>query len=66
MAKNVTAQQLGGQPKTFAEIDSLQDIMDEFDLESPSIKVNGNTVDADYEIQDYDFISFGEKVKGGR
>ena len=65
MAKNVTAQQLGASPKTFAEVDSIQDIMEEFDLENVSIKVNGQTVDENHTLQDYAFVTFGEKVKGG-
>lgn len=65
MAKNVTAVQIGAQPQVLNGMDTIQDILDHFDLEGVSIKVNGQTQDANYSLNDYDFVSFGEKVKGG-
>ena len=65
MAKNITAVQLGAAPQVLNDMDTVQDIMDHFDLSGVSIKVNGQTQDAEYELKDYDFVSFGEKVKGG-
>ena len=65
MANNVTALQLGGQPKVLNNMETVNDILELFELDNPSIKVNGETVNSDYELSDYDFVSFGEKVKGG-
>lgn len=65
MAKSVTAVQLGAQPQIMEDMTTVQEIMDYFDIEGVSIKVSGQTQSASYELQDYDFVSFGEKVKGG-
>jgi hypothetical protein len=70
MAKHFTVTQLGAQPQTRALEDyspglTAGDLMGDLDIEGASIKVNGKTVTEDYEIQEYDFVSFGEKVKGG-
>jgi len=65
MANNVTATSIGAQPKVFNNVDTVEDIIDQLDLDSPSIKVNGQTVNESYSLSDYDFVSFGEKVKGG-
>jgi sulfur carrier protein ThiS len=65
MANNVTATSIGAQPKVFNNVSTVEDIIDQLDLDSPSIKVNGQTVNESYSLSDYDFVSFGEKVKGG-
>ena len=65
MANNVTAQVLGGQSKT-TTAGTVQELVSEMGLgENHTVKVNGQ--DATYEtvLNDYDFISFGDKVKGG-
>lgn len=64
MAKNVTAVQLGGQPQTF-EANTVQEIMTKLGLSNVSIKVNGQTVEPSHTLSDYQFVAFGEKVKGG-
>jgi hypothetical protein len=66
MAKKVTASVIGGREKTYDEVESIQDLIEEFDLSNPSIKVNGQSVDEDYDLPDYAYVSFGTKVKGGR
>jgi hypothetical protein len=65
MANNVTATQLGAQPQVLNGVSTVGDIIEKFGLSTPSIKVNGETQDASYELNDYDFVAFGEKVKGG-
>lgn len=65
MAKKVTALVIGGSEKTFDDV-TLSDLISQFDLDNPSIKVNGQTQDANYELKDYDYVSFGTKVKGGQ
>jgi hypothetical protein len=65
MANNVTAVQIGAQPKVFNGIDTVSELLQALDLEGVSIKINGETVGDDHTLSDYDFVSFGEKVKGG-
>ena len=65
MANNVTAQALGAQPKVLNDVFTVADIISQLDLDNPSVKVNGQTVDSDYELEDFAFVSFGAKVKGG-
>ena len=65
MAKSVTAIQLGAQPK-MVEADTVGEIMSQFGLKDVSVKVNGKSADADTELNDFDHVAFGEKVKGGR
>lgn len=65
MANNVTATQIGAQPQVLNSVNTVQDIMTKFDLKEVAIKVNGQARDASYQLEDYDFVSFGEKVKGG-
>ncbi len=64
-ANNVTVAQLGAQPQVMNDVKKVSDIIAKLDLDNPSIKVNGNTVEADYRLNDFDFVSFGAKVKGG-
>lgn len=65
MANNVTATQLGAAPQVLSGVNTVQDILTKFDLSGVSVKVNGASQDASYTLKDYDFVSFGEKVKGG-
>lgn len=65
MANNVTAQALGAQPKVLNDVATVSEIISQLDLDNPSIKVNGSTVSADHTLSDFDFVSFGAKVKGG-
>lgn len=65
MANKVTAVQLGGQPQTLDGVCTVRDIMKKFDLENVSIKVNGQNATPETVLADFNFVSFGEKVKGG-
>jgi sulfur carrier protein ThiS len=65
MANNVTAHQLGAQPQVLNGVSTVKDILTKFDLSGVSVKINGKTVDENYVLNDYDFVSLGEKVKGG-
>ncbi len=65
MANNVTAQALGAQPKVLNDVSTVADIISQLELDNPSVKVNGQTKDSDYTLSDFDFVSFGAKVKGG-
>ena len=65
MANNVTVQQLGAQPQVINDASSISELIEKLGLDSPSVKVNGETQDENYSLKDYDFVSFGSKVKGG-
>lgn len=71
MAKYFTVVQLGAQPQTknLEEYEGSRltagELAEELEIKGASIKVAGKTVDSSYEIKEHDFISFGEKVKGG-
>jgi hypothetical protein len=65
MANNVTAQALGAQPKVLNDVSTVGDIISQLELDNPSVKVNGQTKESDYTLSDFDFVSFGAKVKGG-
>lgn len=66
VASNVTAVQTGAQPRIFNNVCQVKDIISQMGLSNVAIKVNGQEADADTHLSDYDFVSFGEKVKGGR
>lgn len=66
MASNVTAQALGAQPKVLNNVSTVAEVISQLSLDNPSIKVNGQTVEASHSLSDFDFISFGAKVKGGQ
>ena len=65
MANNVTAQVLGGAPviKNADTVTLLAEIMALGTTHS--VKVNGKDADYSTSLNDYDFVSFGTKVKGG-
>lgn len=65
MAKNITAQVLGGAPKVI-EAGTVQDAMNALGLTGNySATVNGDAADMDTELNDYEFVSFAPAVKGG-
>ena len=68
MAKNVTVVTLGQSPltsdrdaKTVGELATSLGLSDNL-----AVKINGETATYDTALADYAFVSFGEKVKGGR
>lgn len=65
MAKNVTAQVLGGSAKVL-EVDTVQDAYNQLKLDGKyTATINGEPADLDEEVEDYAFISFSAAVKGG-
>lgn len=64
MAQKITAQAVGGQPKTFDNVERVGDVKREMELESYQATVNGEPADDDYELSDYEFVSLAPKVKG--
>lgn len=65
-AKKITAQVLGGESQVLERCETVQDAFDELDLDgSYTATVNGEPVDMDYELSDYEFVCFSPAVKGG-
>jgi hypothetical protein len=65
MAKNITAQALGGAPKVI-EADTVSDAFNQLGLSGNyTASVNGDTAEMSQELNDYEFVSFAQAVKGG-
>jgi sulfur carrier protein ThiS len=66
MAQNITVTRFSAQPQVMSG-DTPADLARQLSLDTAelSVSVNGETVDMDYELSDYEFVSFGKKVKGG-
>ena len=65
MANNVTVVAFGGQPQ-IKTASSVQELISQLNLgQNVSVTINGNTASLSATLSDYDFVSFGEKVKGG-
>lgn len=66
MAK-VTVIALGGQPKPLENVTTVAEAAELMNLgDNLQVKVNDEPVDYDYELSDFEWVVFGEKVKGGR
>ncbi len=66
-AKKVTAQVLGGEAQVLDRCSTVEDAFEELGLDgSYTATVNGEPVDMDYELSDYEFVCFSPAVKGGR
>lgn len=64
MATKITAQAVGGQPKTFDNIQTVGELKEEMGLPTYQASVNGEPADDDQELNDYEFVSLAPKVKG--
>lgn len=62
MAK-VQAQVVGGEIKSH-EANTVSELQEMLNLTNYKAQVNGEEVDADYELSDYEFVSFSQKTKG--
>jgi len=66
MANTVTVSALGAENKTLNDIDTVRDAAEALNLsEEHSVIVNGEAADYDTELSDFNFVAFGEQVKGG-
>jgi len=66
MALNVTVVELGGSPRISNNVDTVADVANALNIASDlSVTVNGKSASYTTTLSDYDFISFGSKVKGG-
>ena len=65
MAK-VTVVELGGQAQ-IKEVGTVADLLTAMNMSNDrAVTVNGRTVATDYVLKDFEFVSIGEKVKGGQ
>ena len=65
MAQNVIGQATGGEKKVFDNVSTVSEIREKMSLASNYIaSVNGEPADDDYELEDGDFVTLSEKVKG--
>ncbi len=65
MAKNITAQVLGGSPKVI-EAATVKEAFEALGLNGNyTATINGDAAEMDEELSDYSFVSFAQAVKGG-
>ena len=65
MAKNITVQALGGQPKVI-EAASVSDAFQALGLTGNyTASVNGEAANMSDALNDYEFVTFAQAVKGG-
>lgn len=65
MAKNVIAQVLGGEKKVLDEVNTVGDVKSKLSVTNYTATVNGETQTDGYELEDGDFVSLTQAVKGG-
>lgn len=64
MAK-ITVKVTGGNVQEL-QADTVADVKEELNLPEHTVTVNGEAVDDDYELEDYEFVVLTEPAKGGR
>lgn len=66
MANTITISALGAENKTLNNLDTVQDCANALNLgDKHSVIVNGAPADYDTQLNDFEFVAFGEQVKGG-
>lgn len=63
MAK-VTVEITGSEPKVVEGVNTVGDVKSKFGKTNYIAKVNGDSVDDDYELSNFEFVSLAENVKG--
>lgn len=65
MAQKINAQVVGGSLKQFDNVSTVADLKKAMNLQGNyQATVNGEVQDDSYELQDYEFVSFAQQVKG--
>jgi hypothetical protein len=64
MAK-VHAQVMGGDIKELADVSSVADVKSRLQATNHTATVNGEAVEDDYELSDFEFVTLAPAVKGG-
>lgn len=65
MAKNVIAQVLGGEKKVLDNVETVGDVKQQLGVTGYTATVNGDTQSDGYDLEDGDFVSLSQAVKGG-
>lgn len=65
MARNVVAQVLGGEKKVFDDVNTVKDVTNKLGVTGYTATVNGDQQGPDYQLDDGDFVSLSQAVKGG-
>ena len=66
MANNVTVTELGGAAQVISDVSTVRDIAEELGIDDGlEVTINGKSGTYDSSLSDYNFVSFGKKVKGG-
>ena len=65
MARNITAQVLGGDPKVLHDVHTVRDVKSRLGASTHTVAVNGEPAGDDYQLSDYEHVSLSPAVKGG-
>lgn len=65
MAQNVIAQVLGGEKKILDNVSTVADVTKQLNVNGYTATVNGDQQGSDYELENGDFVSLSQAVKGG-
>lgn len=65
MANHVIGCVLGGNPKKLDNVETVQDVVDAMGVTNVTASINGEPVSLDTELQDNDYVSLSQAVKGG-
>lgn len=65
MASNVVAQVLGGEKKVLDNVGTVSDVKAKLNAQSYTATVNGDSANDDQELENGDFVSLAQAVKGG-
>ena len=69
MANGITGLRIGGQPQILNDVSTVSAVAAALGLDTDgnyAVKVNNQASDMDAALSDGDFVSFGEKIKGGQ
>lgn len=64
MANNVVAQVMGGSKQILDGVSTVQDVKTKLNVPNHTAAVNGDTASADHALEDGDFVSLSQAVKG--
>lgn len=63
----ITAKVVGGAPQDFDDVETVGDVRKRLKLDKGyAATVNGEPEDDNYELNDYEYVTFAPAVKGGR
>jgi hypothetical protein len=66
MANKITVTELGGAPQIVDSAATVRELANQLGIEDGlEVSINGKSATYDSSLSDYNFVSFGKKVKGG-